>query len=137
MSIAPGFWIIASKLTGSWDWIEIVGMILIKWNLAKIPIGVPFTNYLPKWVCYEIIYFVSLFFYYNVLFCWPLLHNSNTWHGVTRWQGRWDRIRKCWPARRDHTCWSTRHFLLRFPIKALLLLRFICTTKSLKWFMLS
>ncbi|KAL5148363.1 hypothetical protein HKD37_13G035411 [Glycine soja] len=69
--------------------------------------------------------------------------------------GRWDRVRKywsakrdqtCWPARRDQTCWSAkhdqlcwsaRHFLPRFPIKLILLLHSICTTKSLKWFMLS
>jgi len=32
---------------------------------AKIPNGVLFTNYLLKWVCFEIIYLVGLFFYYK------------------------------------------------------------------------
>ena len=40
--------------------------------------------------------------------------NSDTWHDVTRWQGRWDRVRKWWPARRDQLCWSTT-----FPCKTL------------------
>ena len=34
---------------------------------AKIPNGVPFTNYLPKRVCFEIIYLVGLFLYYKAL----------------------------------------------------------------------
>ena len=27
---------------------------------------------------------------------------ADTWHDVTRWQRRWDKRRKWWPARRDH-----------------------------------
>ena len=75
--------------------------------------------------------------------------NGDTWHelrsgglsDVVACQARPDvvachsakRGHTCWSTRRDHTCWSTRYFLSRLPIKLLLLLlRSICTTKSLK-----
>ena len=80
--------------------------------------------------------------------------NGDTWHelrsgglsDVVACQARPDvvachsakRGHTCWSTRRDHTCWSARYFLSRLPIKLLLLLlRSICTTKSLKWFTLS
>ena len=94
---------------------------------AKISNGVLFTNYLSKWICFKIIYLVGLFLYYKALLCWA---HFPKWRHVA-----W--VRKWWPVRRDHTWWSARYFLSSFPIKLLLLLRSICTTKSLKWFTLS
>ena len=105
---------------------------IVRYSLkAKIINGVHFTNYLPKWVCFKIIYLVSLFLYYKALLRWA--HSS-------KWARKWWSVRcdhTWWSVRRDHTWWSARHFLPHLPIKPLLLFRSICTTKSLKWFTLS
>jgi len=66
--------------------------------MAKISNGVLFTNYLPKWVCFEIIYSVDLFF---------LLQNASPKDAfpVKLTRGRlWTR-----PAYRcDGSCWGPR-----------------------------
>jgi len=53
------------------------------WGLkAKIPNRVLFTNLLPKWVCFIVIYQGGLFFYYNALLLKAL--STKTWHVAWR-----------------------------------------------------